>query len=233
MTRSDELTQLGAGDLLAALGELSCAQAAPLYAALGFSPPDQGHPGQAGQDPADAVGQVQDTDPALAAVEHVHREDHEEDVQGADDHPLGAKQGDQQPRRGLACQHPEAGQGAGQPAASSTASAPIPRTVAANPADTKPATPATANTKPGPATVSRTPVAALEATTLALSIQPVKALAAVSSSALYTNPGTSGVCAGLVVATAADATTAPTYAASGASNPIANAVASIPATWTR
>jgi hypothetical protein len=37
MTRSDELTQLGAGDLLAALGELSCAQAAPLYAALGFS----------------------------------------------------------------------------------------------------------------------------------------------------------------------------------------------------
>jgi hypothetical protein len=52
-------------------------------------------------------------------------------------------------------------------------------------------------------------VAALEATRLALSIQPVRALTAVSSSALWTNPGTRGVCAGLVVATAAEATTAP------------------------
>jgi hypothetical protein len=76
-------------------------------------------------------------------------------------------------------------------------------------------------------------VAALEATRLALSIQPVRALAAVSSSASRTNPGTRAVCAGLVVATAAEATTAPAYAASGTSNPIANAVASIPATWTR
>jgi hypothetical protein len=95
------------------------------------------------------------------------------------------------------------------PAASSTASGPVPRTMAASPTDTRPATPATANTSPGPATVSRTPVAALEATRLALSIQPVRALTAVSSSALWTNPGTRGVCAGLVVATAAEATTAP------------------------
>jgi len=76
-------------------------------------------------------------------------------------------------------------------------------------------------------------VAALAATTLALSIQPVRALAAVSSSAFRTRAGTSGVWAGLVVATAAEATTAPAYAASGAPMAIAAAVASIPATWTR
>jgi hypothetical protein len=81
--------------------------------------------------------------------------------------------------------------------------------VAASPTDTTPATPATANTNPGPATASSSPVAALEATRLALSIQPVRALAAVSSSASRTNPGTRAVWAGLVVATAAEATTAP------------------------
>jgi hypothetical protein len=61
----------------------------------------------------------------------------------------------------------------------------------------------------------------------------VRALAAVSSSAFRTNAGTSGVCAGLVVATAAEATTALAYAASGASSAIATAVISIPATCTR
>ena len=76
-------------------------------------------------------------------------------------------------------------------------------------------------------------MAALEATTLTLSIQPVRALAAVSSSALCTNPGTTTACAGLVVATAADATTAPAYAARGESSAMATAAASIPTTCTR
>jgi hypothetical protein len=56
---------------------------------------------------------------------------------------------------------------------------------------------------------SSNPATALEATTPALSTQPVRALAAVSSSGPRTRAGTTAVWAGLVVATAAEATTAP------------------------
>ena len=37
MTRIEDPAQLGPGDLLAALGELSCARAAQVYAALGYA----------------------------------------------------------------------------------------------------------------------------------------------------------------------------------------------------
>jgi hypothetical protein len=44
----------------------------------------------------------------LATVKHLHGEDDKKDVQRADDHPLGAEQGDQQARRGFASARPEA-----------------------------------------------------------------------------------------------------------------------------
>jgi len=37
MTSRPDPTRLGPGDLLAALGELDCARAAPVYAVLGFA----------------------------------------------------------------------------------------------------------------------------------------------------------------------------------------------------
>jgi hypothetical protein len=52
----------------------------------------------------------------LAAVEHLHREYDKEDVQRADNHPLGAEKGDQQAGRGLANEQPKAREGSVQAA---------------------------------------------------------------------------------------------------------------------